>query len=190
MIDFPNKKYKIIYADPPWSYNNKSLGGNYNAGASSHYDTLDLKSIKQLPISTICDKNCMLFLWAVVPQLPEAFQVLESWGFKYKTTITWYKLSGSKSKMGLGYWFRGCTEHLLFAVKGNVKAFRCQRPNIITQDSKGHSKKPNNFRKLIEIATNNLQPRIELFARTRIHGWDTWGNDEKLENSPLEAFVN
>jgi len=187
-MNFPDKKYKIIYADPPWSYENKTLGRQLNAGSADHYDVMSLDEIKNLPIDTIRDKDCVLFMWAVNPQLPEAFEVMKAWGFKYKTTITWHKLAGNRTQAGLGYWFRGYTEYLLFGVRGNVRAFHSQKKNILTQTILGHSKKPDSFRKLIEGATNNLQPRIELFARTKVHGWDTWGNDEKLQNVPLEVF--
>ena len=188
-MPFPDKKYKIIYADPPWSYENKTLGRDLNAGAKDHYDTMSLDEIKNLPIQQIRDKNCVLFMWAVVPQLPEAFEVMKSWGFKYKTMITWVKLRGNHTQGGLGYWFRGYTEHLLFGVRGDVRAFKCQKNNYIIQTNNGHSKKPDSFRKLIETATNGLTPRIELFARTKIHGWDVWGNDEKLDNTPLDEFI-
>jgi len=187
-LNFPNKKYKLIYADPPWTYENKRLGRELNAGAAAHYDTMSLDELKALPIEQIKDKDCVIFLWCVVPQLPEAFELLKAWGFKYKTMLTWHKLPGNRTQAGLGYWFRGYTEHILFGIRGDVRAFKCQKHNIITQANLGHSKKPHAFRQLIEYATNNLKPRIELFARTKVHGWDVWGNDPKLENKPLESF--
>jgi len=188
MIPFPDKKYKIIYADPPWSYENKKVGGHGNAGVINHYSTMSLNEIKDLPINKIKDKDCVLFLWAVNPQLPEALELMKYWGFNYKTILTWVKPRSGTIHGGLGYWFRGYTEHLLMGVFGNPKAFACQKNNYIIQENLGHSKKPHSFRDLIELATNNLQPRIELFARTKVHGWDVWGNDEKLQNQPLEAF--
>lgn len=182
------KKYKIIYADPPWSYENKKLGRSLNAGAEIHYDTMSLEEIKNLPIHKIRDRDSAIFLWVVVPQLPECFEVLKSWGFEYKTMITWVKSKGNHIHGGLGYWFRGYTEHLLFGIRGNVKAFKCQKKNYIIHTNMGHSKKPDEFRKLVEVSTYNLTPRIELFARTRIHGWDVFGNDHKLKLQPLESF--
>jgi len=135
LIPFPKKKYKIIYADPPWEYENKTLGRDLDGGAEYHYDTMSLEEIKSLPIKKIMDNDCMLFLWATNPQLPEAFEVMKSWEFKYKTTLTWHKIPKNKQAV-LGFWFRGYTEHLLFGIKGNVKALRCIRPNIY----------PNHFR--------------------------------------------
>jgi len=183
---FPDKKYQIIYADPPWAYDNKNTGGSLSSGANNKYPTLSLDEIKQLPVKSISDKDCVLFLWATVPLLPEAFEVLDAWGFNYKTMLTWRKIMS----LGMGYWFRGQTEHLLLGVKGNVKAFRHQEANFIQTHVLSHSKKPHKFRLLIEKATKGLEPRIELFARTKIHGWDTWGNDKNLEESvPLEKWI-
>ena len=189
-VGFPNKKYKIIYADPPWSYSNKVTGNHGGAGAVNHYNTMSLSDVKKLPIKQIRNKDSVLFLWAVNPLLPEALEVMKAWGFNYKTTVTWVKPRTGLNQGGLGNWFRGYTEFLLMGVCGNQKAFGCQKNNYIIQENLGHSKKPDSFRKLIENATNDLKPRIELFARTRVHGWDTWGNDEKLKAQPLEAFLN
>lgn len=169
------RKYQIIYADPPWSYKNKNTGGSYSSGASSKYSTMSLKDICNLPIKNISDKNCVLFLWATVPLMPEAFKVINEWGFKYKTTITWRKIMS----LGMGFWFRGQCEHLLFGIKGKVKAFRLQEPNFIQCKVSKHSQKPNEFRELINRATSKmpLRNKIELFARQKTEGWDVWGNE-------------
>ena len=90
MIDFPDKKYNIIYADPPWQYNDKALAGNRGAGCK--YDVMTLDNIKNLPIKNITSDDCILFLWITFPQLNKCFEVMESWGFKYKTVaFTWIK---------------------------------------------------------------------------------------------------
>jgi len=167
MMPFPNKKYKIIYADPPWSYNDKKIG--CHAGSEENYNTLSLEEIKNLPVKDISDKESMCFLWITNPILDYGFEVLKAWNFNYKTCLTWIKPRSSGG--GLGFWFRGYTEHILLGVKNNTKSFRCSKNNYIIQDNKGHSNKPDSFRKLIEFATNNIKPRIELFSRTKIHGW-------------------
>lgn len=188
MIPFPDKKYKVIYADPPWSYDNKVLGRDLNAGADFHYKTMPLEDIKALPIERIKDKDCCLFLWAVNPQMPEACEVMKAWGFKYKTMLTWYKLPGHATQAGLGYWFRGYTEHLLFGIRGEVPAFKLQKSNIIRESIREHSRKPDSFRRLIECATEGLEPKIELFARMKPFGWDAWGNE--VEDLPtLEQYT-
>ena len=115
----------------------------------------------------------MLFLWATNPLLPEALETMKAWGFKYKTMITWHK----ERCKGMGYWFRGHTEHILVGVKGNVKAFRSLEHNIKKLPVEKHSKKPDEFRQMIEAVTGNLGNRIELFARNNHDGWDAWGNE-------------
>ena len=165
------KKYDVIYADPPWSYNNKKTGGSMKSGAEQHYPTMSLQDICSIKIPA--NKNCVLFLWATNPLMKEAFTVMEAWGFKYKTMITWRKIMS----LGMGFWWRGQTEHLLFGVRGNIKAFRMQEPNFIQAKVERHSKKPEAFRKLIERATTKYPNKIELFARQKSEGWDVWGNE-------------
>jgi len=113
--------------------------------------------------------------------LPEALQTMKAWGFKYKTKITWHKTG----RLGLGYWFRGEVEELLFGVRGKVKAFRCQLPNFIEAPVREHSEKPEGFRQMIEVSTALTIPepkRIELFARKRVPGWDAWG--DQVDDTP------
>lgn len=163
-------KYKCILADPPWSYDNKNTGGSMTSGAANQYDTMSLEDICNMPIQDIADKDCVLFMWATTPLLPEAFRVLDAWGFKYKTSIYWRKIMS----LGMGYWFRGQVELCLVGVKGNVKAFRSQRPNFIQSKVRKHSQKPDQLYGMIEEL--GISPRIELFARERRQGWDQFGN--------------
>jgi len=172
------KKYKVIYADPPWSYRNKKTGGSMKSGSSQKYYTMSLEEIKSLPVSTVADKDSVLFLWATVPLLPEALEVLNAWGYHYKTSLFWRKIMS----LGMGFWFRGQVEILLMGVKGKVKAFRIQKANIIQAKVSKHSQKPDEFRKLIE--ETGLDPKIELFARkpekrlfedSSFNGWDCIG---------------
>jgi N6-adenosine-specific RNA methylase IME4 len=193
-LEFPDKKYNIIYADPPWKYDE-----NWGNGVAEHnYNVLPFNEIKKLPIQKITDKNCHLYLWYTNSFVKEAHELCEAWGFKYKQTLTWVKLySNNKLQTGMGYYFRGTTEHILFGVKGKLPRLRKDLINLI--ETKGHavyeknlhfgehSKKPNKFRDIIVKHSGDL-PRIELFARTKIHGWDVWGNDQKLQNQPLENF--
>jgi N6-adenosine-specific RNA methylase IME4 len=164
------KKYKLIYADPAWSYDNKNVGEKGEGGASHIYDCMTLQEIKDLPINEIADKDCVLFLWGTIPMLPEALEVLNSWGFKYKTSLFWNKTP----YLGMGYWFRNNVEILLVGVKGKVKAFGSNQANIIHYKVRQHSSKPPQFYTIIESL--GLQPKVELFARTRRQGWDVWGN--------------
>jgi len=184
VIPFPDKKYKIIYADPPWQYENKKTGGSNSSGSEQKYETMSYEELANLPIQSITDEDCILFLWATIPLLPLGVSLMNDWGFKYKTSLVWFK----SNSYGLGYWFRGMTEILLIGVSGKVKPFRSQMPNCISCPIQKHSKKPDRFRQIISSITKDLQPRIELFARMKIHGWDTWGNDNNLNNEPLEMF--
>jgi site-specific DNA-methyltransferase (adenine-specific) len=178
-------KYNIIYADPPWSYNNKRTGGSMISGADSKYQTIPTKELCTLPIYNILEDDAVLFLWSTNPFLPDAFKVMESWGFKYKTMITW-----KKNNNGMGFWFRSRTEHLLLGVKGKIKCFRCQEPNFIEHKILRHSEKPEAFRKLIEKATANIDnpKKVELFARQKIDGWDVVGYD--VDEIRIEEFLN
>ena len=165
------KKYKIIYADPPWRYKNKRTGGSMKSGSSQKYSTMDFEEVKKLPVEKIANSNSVLFLWSTVPFLPKILKVMESWGYRYKTSIFWEKIG----RLGMGFWFRGQVEILLVGIKGEVKPFRIQKKNILHVKIRGHSQKPDEFYELIEMI--KLKPRIELFARNKRKGWDVWGNE-------------
>lgn len=185
LIPFPDRKFNIIYADPAWQYANKKTGGSMKSGSAAKYPTMPTKEICAMPIRDIADKDSVLFLWITTPLLPDGFEVMKAWGYKYKTMLTWHKTG----RLGLGFWFRGHTEHLLFGVKGKVKAFRLSEENFHETAVLKHSEKPEYFRGLIERATAKIDNprRIELFARTRVEGWTAWGlevdkNESKGEN--------
>lgn len=161
--------------DPPWAYDNKRTGGSLTSGAVDKYPTLSVSDICQLPIDKIAEENSCLFLWVTVPFFREGFQVLDAWGYTFKTMITWHKTG----RLGMGFWFRGQTEHLLFATKGKIPTFRSSRRNLIEHPTLGHSKKPAVFRELIEDVTKTLPERkmVEIFARETPPGWDAIGNE-------------
>jgi N6-adenosine-specific RNA methylase IME4 len=171
-----NKKgYRLVYADPAWTYNNERTGGSLNSGSSQKYDTMSLEEICGLPVNNITANDSVLFLWVTVPLLPYGFKVLESWGFRYKTALFWRKIMS----LGMGYWFRNQIEVLLVGIKGKVSAFRMQKANFIQTKAGKHSEKPKQVYGLLEKISDkfDLNPKIELFARNRREGWDVWGND-------------
>ena len=173
------KKYQIIYADPPWSYQDKSCNGN----ALDHYKTQSLEWIKSLKVAEMADKDCVLFLWATYPLLPEALQVIEAWGFKYKSiAFQWVKLNPKAGTpfYGLGRWTRGNTEPCLIATKGKPKRISASVFLLIQQARTRHSEKPQEARDKIIKLMGDL-PRIELFARQKTDGWDVWGNEVKSD---------
>lgn len=172
IISFPNKKYKTIYADPPWP---EYGGGKIKRGADRHYPLMSVKEIMALPVRDIADENCHLYLWVTNNFLIAGLEVMKAWGFRYVTTITWLK-----DKMGLGQYFRGITEHCLFGVKGKLpyKIIDGKRQQGVTgfyAQKTIHSEKPEEMRKMIEKVS--YPPYIELFARNQIPGWDCLGFD-------------
>lgn len=186
-MNFPDKKYSIIYADLPLTYTDKALAGNRGAGCK--YDLMTDEELLELPVDTIADKDCILFLWATWPKIFEFKNFIKAWGFEYKTVaFLWIKkFSTGKNFMGMGNWTRSNSEIVLLATKGKPKRIDAGISQIIESIPKEHSKKPNIVRTEILKLVGDL-PRIELFPRTLVHGWDVWGNDEKLEAQPLEAF--
>lgn len=172
--------FSCVLADPPWSYGCKAPTesprphldrGEQHGSADHYYPTMGLGEIKALPVREISANDSVCFMWATVPLLPSAFEVMDAWGFKYKTMLTWHKINSK----GMGYWFRGYTEHLLLGVRGNVKAFRSLQHNLVESKVGRHSEKPERFHEIIESVTTG--PRIELFARRKRAGWCVWGNE-------------
>jgi N6-adenosine-specific RNA methylase IME4 len=175
VIPFPDKKYNIIYADPAWSY----TGNMMNSSATDHYKTMSLQDICNLPVKKIADNNCILFMWVTLPKLNQFMNVIESWGFEYKSTaFVWVKKNKISDSffMGLGRWTRANPEICVLATKGKIS----RRSNKVRQlqifPIEQHSKKPDEFRNLILELCGDL-PRIELFARQKVDGWDCWGNE-------------
>ena len=176
------KKYQVIYADPPWKYG--MWGGCSGRGSRGlvldgrslpmPYKTMTIEEIKNLPVSKLADDNCELYLWVTQKYLPVSFDVLRAWGFKYCQTLTWCK---TPRGLGQGGIYCPTTEFLLLCRKGKMpKARRIDSTWYhIKRPHNSHSTKPDFFRDLIESVTNT--PRIELFARKKVLGWDCWGNE-------------
>jgi N6-adenosine-specific RNA methylase IME4 len=182
-IPFPNKKYQIIYADPPWAFSSKELqkyGGVRFTSMDKHYKTQDKNWIKDLPVSNISETDCALFMWSTDAHLGEAIETIESWGFKYITvSFVWEKLTSTgKTVANLGAWTMKNYELCLLGTKGTM--LKHKKINNIYQkvmaERTRHSKKPEQVRKNIELLFGDLS-RIELFARQKTDGWDAWGNE-------------
>jgi N6-adenosine-specific RNA methylase IME4 len=177
------KKYNIIYADPAWSFNNKNTGGSMISGSNAKYKTMTLKDICSLPVNEIADDNCVLLMWWVGSQPLEALEVVKSWGFKLKTMtgFNWVKLTKTGLPFfGMGFWTRAGSECCLIATKGNPKPLSKSVRSVITSPAREHSQKPDETRDRIVKLCGDL-PRIELFARQTVSGWDVWGNE--VDNS-------
>lgn len=171
------KKYQIIYADPPWKYNN-DLIGRIDMGGKT-YKAMDIGDIASLPIKDITDKNCALFLWVTMPKIEQGLWIIREWGFKYITcAFTWVKQNPKNNGIysGLGHWTNGNAELCLFAKKGRPKRIAKNIKQIVLAHRSRHSEKPAEVRQRITDLLGEL-PRIELFARQKTEGWDVWGNE-------------
>ena len=175
------KKYKTIVADPPWKYGKWGVGSNKSVFSEKHneiaepmpYKTMSVEEIKDLNVASLADDNCELYLWTTQKYLPDAFEVLKAWGFKYCQTLTW-----CKTPMGTGQGGVYCptNEFLILARKGKMP--RVKRVNTTWWNVKRtnkHSKKPEFFQDLIETVSES--PRLEMFARRERKDWDVWGNE-------------
>lgn len=180
-IDIYNteKKYNIIYADPPWQFKTFSKKGKEKKSAELHYPCMNLEDIKNLPIKNLCKKDCVLFIWVTFPFLEKVFEVLESWGFKYKTCgFNWVKKNKKSDTYftGCGYWTRSNSEICLLATIGNLTRVSKSVHQVCDARVMEHSKKPDEIRNRIVELLGDI-PRIELFARQKVDGWDCWGNE-------------
>lgn len=180
----PPKKYKTLYIDPPWQ---ERGGGKIKRGADRHYDLMSLKDIEALPVASLADpEGCHLYLWVTNNFLPHGLHLLKIWGFEYVTLITWMK-----DRIGLGQYFRGLTEHCIFAttpkrlpykyelqIDGSTK--RAQGVTGFCEPKTIHSRKPAAMREMVERVSYG--PRLELFARESFPGWDCWGNEAPTDD--------
>ena len=181
----PTKLYNVVYADPAWRFEPYSRDTGLDRAADNHYPTQDLEAIKRQPVGSIAAPDCVLFLWATAPMLPEALCVMRFWGFDYKSQTIWRKAEkGGGLVLGTGYWFRNGHELLLVGTRGNIPAPAPgeQWPSMFDAPPRKHSEKPDHAYELIEAYYPNL-PKIELNARRRRTGWDAWG----LEAPDAEA---
>ncbi len=185
-IALPQKKYNVIYADPPWKFHTYSHRGK-GRSPNQHYDCMDAQSIRDLNVGDIAAQDAVLFLWVVQAQLEEAFALIKAWGFTFKTVAyTWVKIKGGQDRlfyasedvrMGMGYHTRAGCEQMFLATRGKgYKRFSMGEPQVLLSPLREHSRKPDEIITSIERLVGDV-PRIELFARTRRDGWDAWGNE-------------
>jgi len=182
-MNFPDKKYDVLHVDPPWPLNFLSRKVRPNQ-KDMPYGIMTFEDIKNLPINNLANDSCFMFLWTTHKWLPKTFELIGEWGFNYNCTITWDKGVGF-TPMG----FMWSTEFCLFCIKkGNKQRLsKLGEKTIIREKSREHSRKPEAIFRLIEKCT--IGTRMDVFGRRLRHGWDVYGNDEKLLAQPLEAFV-
>lgn len=178
-----DKKYQLIYADPPWTYRDKCNAGK--RGAGHKYTTMTIEDLCAMPISAIASDNCLLAMWWVAPMPIEAISVVEAWGFKLKTMkgFTWAKTTKhGKDHFGMGNWTRANSEDCLIATRGKPLRINKGVRQLIHAPIGRHSEKPFEARDRLVLLIGDV-PRIELFSRVRSDGWDYHG-DEILCDSP------
>jgi N6-adenosine-specific RNA methylase IME4 len=180
-------RYRTIVADPPWRYGANRV---HPTSAEAQYSTLPAAEIAGLPIADLAEEDAHLYLWVTNPVLseqrlhggPNACAVARAWGFEPKTLLTWLK---GESGAGMGFFYRGDTEHVLFCVRGNLPIPPENRRSNVFRGKRGsHSAKPDAFLDLVEQVSPG--PYIELFARRARFGWDYWG-DESLQTVEMSV---
>lgn len=174
--------YGVIYADPPWTFKTHSDKGK-GRSAEAHYDCLSLPAIKRVALQLdrgVCAEDCVLLMWVTDPFLQKGFEVIEAWGFQYKTVgFYWAKTNGGMGQsdaafpMGTGYWTRANPEQCLLATRGHPKRLNADVRKLIVSPRREHSCKPDEAYERIERLCAG--PYLELFARQRRPGWDAWG---------------
>lgn len=182
--DLPPGHFKAIYADPPWSFRVWSKDTGNGRSAESHYSTMTMDEIAALPVAQLAAPDCVLFMWACWPSLPDALRIIEAWGFEYKTCgFDWMKAHAGQIEMfrddadvqvGMGYWTRANSEPCLLATRGKPKRINADVRMGIIEPRREHSRKPDCVPSRIERLVEG--PYLELFARTQRPGWTVWGN--------------
>lgn len=185
--------YGTILADPPWRFQNRTGKMAPEHKRLNRYPTLLLDEIKEIPIHLVSGKNSHLYLWVPNALLKEGLEVMESWGFKYKSNIIWHKVrkDGGPDGRGVGFYFRNTTEIVLFGVRGSLRTLQPGRRqvNIIRTQKQEHSRKPDELYEIIENCSPG--PYLELFARGARNNWDVFGNQANDNYKPeWETYKN
>jgi N6-adenosine-specific RNA methylase IME4 len=191
-MPLPSGPFDLIYADPPWTFRVWSKDTGQGRSAESHYPTMSAAAIAELPVQEIVAPDAVLLMWATMPTLPEAFDLVRTWGFTYKTVaFTWVKMNSNNDPfMGLGYYTRSNAELCLLATRGKgLRRLDKGVPSVILSRRREHSRKPDGAYDYIDRLFGRDVRRIELFARQAWPGWTAWGYDAPdtaLIGLPLE----
>ena len=182
-----SKHYRVIYADPPWTFATYSRKGK-GRSPEAHYDCMTLEDIKALPVAEWAADDAVLLLWTTDPLLEKAFDVIRAWGFMYKTVgFYWAKLNKDNGKLafdersfftGLGFWTRANPEPCLLATRGHPKRRAADVRKLVVSPRREHSRKPDEVYDRVEALCEG--PYLEMFARSSRPGWDSWGTEAGL----------
>lgn len=186
--------FTTILADPPWRFQNRTGKMAPEHRRLNRYETMTLADICGMPVAAHAKNPAHLYLWCPNALLREGLEVMEAWGFKYKTNLIWYKLrkDGGPDGRGVGFYFRNVTEMLLFGTRGSLRTLDPARRqvNMIATRKREHSRKPSETYRLIEQCSPG--PYLEIFARESMPGWKSWGNevDTYEQTRPLHRGYN
>lgn len=184
--EIQQNNYKTILADPPWRFQNRTGKMAPEHKRLNRYPTLQLDEIKEIPVPLVADKNSHLYLWVPNALLKEGLEVMEAWGFKYKSNLIWHKVrkDGGPDGRGVGFYFRNTTEIILFGIRGSIRTLQPGRKqvNIIRTQKQEHSRKPDELYEIIESCSPG--PFLEIFARGKRKNWDVFGNQATEDYIP------
>jgi N6-adenosine-specific RNA methylase IME4 len=186
-------KFATVLADPPWQFQNRTGKMAPEHKRLNRYATMPLDEIKKLPLSKVVKETAHLYLWVPNAMLPQGLEVMQAWGFQYKSNIVWHKIrkDGGPDGRGVGFYFRNVTEVVLFGVRGkNARTLAPGRRqvNILQTRKREHSRKPDELYPLIEACSPG--PYLELFARGSRKGWKTWGNQADEYEISWDTYAN
>lgn len=191
-MDFPKDlgEFGTILADPPWKFDNRTGKVAPEHKRLFRYETMTNEEIIKLPVKAVAAERSHLYLWVPNALVGLGLEVMEAWGFTYKTNLIWYKVrkDGGPDRRGVGFYFRNVTEMVLFGVKGGMRTLKPGRtqPNLIAARKREHSRKPNQLYDIIEACSPG--PYLELFARIPREGWDVWGNEAGQYEPPHNIY--
>lgn len=186
MREAPSKKYRTLVADPPWRYSSKLVG----LRGATDYPTMSQEQLLSMPVGLWADNDAHLYLWTTDAFLVEAHSIARAWGFEPKNLITWVKgRNEHETRMGVGFYFRHATEHVLFCVRGSMPVLHHDQMNVFFAPRGGHSEKPAAFYDIVERMSAG--PYLDVFARKQRFNWDTFGNEAFNfgTEKPAEAFL-
>jgi N6-adenosine-specific RNA methylase IME4 len=190
-----DQRFSTILADPPWRFTNRTGKMAPEHQRLSRYGTMTLEAIKELPIGSIAKPTAHLYLWVPNALIAEGLEVMQRWGFTYKTNLVWYKVrkDNGPDRRGVGFYFRNVTELVLFGVRGkNARTLKPGRTqaNLLQTRKREHSRKPDELYDIIEACSSG--PYLELFARHGRPMWSQWGNElgtVRADDRPVRRVI-
>ncbi|MCF8229460.1 MAG: hypothetical protein K9G58_02055 [Bacteroidales bacterium] len=184
--------YGTVLADPPWQFTNRTGKVAPEHKRLQRYPTLSLDEIKEIPVEEAMKEQSHLYLWVPNALLKEGLEVMECWGFEYKTNIIWHKVrkDGGPDGRGVGFYFRNTTEIILFGIRGKLRTLGPARSqvNIIKSRKQEHSRKPDEQYDIIERCSP--APFLEMFARGAKKGWEVWGNQSNDYEPSWDTYAH